>query len=331
MNDPYAWWRGALENQAAIGKALPVHEGDPQSGFYRKRKFKDGPWQAVAIWTDTNGETIALVDGATADAFDIWTFCCRNPVSEAAYRKAAAGEGWNDEPPAAVGHNSQNMPADPHERLAMEFEAEKEQAEAFLKEPVTSKDRADMAAVWSKRLSEIAKKATDLHKVEKQPHLDAGRAVDDKWRELKEAPKALSTRLKRALDDFLRAEARKEEERQRKAREEAERLRREAEEAARKASAQENAEAEAEAERIARHAAEAEREAEARNAQAGRTGAKVALRTFVSAEITDFDALLLALKDRAEVMELVQSLANRAAKSGVELPGMRIKEEKRAA
>ena len=210
MNDPYAWWRGALENQAAIGKALPVHEGDPQSGFYRKRKFKDGPWQAVAIWTDKNGETIALVDGATDDAFDIWTFCCRNPVSEAAYRKAAAGEGWNDEPPAAVGHNSQNMPADPHERLAMEFEAEKEQAEAFLKEPVTSKDRADMAAVWSKRLSEIAKKATDLHKVEKQPHLDAGRAVDDKWRELKEAPKALSTRLKRALDDFLRAEARKE-------------------------------------------------------------------------------------------------------------------------
>ena len=57
----------------------------------------------------------------------------------------------------------------------------------------------------------------------------------------------------------------------------------------------------------------------------------MSLRTFVSAEITDYDALLIALKDHSEVKELVQSLANRAAKSGVVLAGMKIVEERRAA
>ncbi|MER8967700.1 hypothetical protein NKI25_18595 [Mesorhizobium sp. M0808] len=62
-----------------------------------------------------------------------------------------------------------------------------------------------------------------------------------------------------------------------------------------------------------------------------RTGAKVSLRTFVTAEITDYDALVMALKDRPEVREIIQTLANRAAKSGVEIAGMKAVEERRAA
>ncbi len=38
-----------------------------------------------------------------------------------------------------------------------------------------------------------------------------------------------------------------------------------------------------------------------------------------------------ALKDRPEIRECVETLANRAAKSGVELPGMTISTEQRAA
>src|SRR5690606_23805235 len=104
-----------------------------------------------------------------------------------------------------------------------------------------------------------------------------------------------------------------------------------ADEAARAAAKSGDEEAAKEAERKAEAAAAADREAAARNAAAGRTGAKVALRTFTSAEVTDFDALLMALKDRPEIKEIVQTLANRAAKSGVELPGMKITEERRAA
>ncbi|MBX4920956.1 hypothetical protein HJA76_14775 [Rhizobium bangladeshense] len=326
----WAWWQNAL-----AGKIGPIHDGDPQQGYYRTR-FKDKPWEPVAIWFE-DGKWHAMRGERQVDASDIWTWCCRNPITYEAYTKGIEGAGWDDEPEApAIGHN---LPSDPFEALQIEFAAEREQAEAFLKKPITTQAEADRAAIWSKRLSTIAKKATDLHKVEKQPHLDAGRAVDDKWRALKDEPDAISKKLKRHMDAFLQEEARKERERQAAARAEADRIQREADAArvaAEKAAAKNDntaaaADAAAEAERLSQQAAQAERDAQARNASAGRTGAKVSLRTFVFAEITDFDALLMALKDRAEIKEVVETLANRAARSGVELAGMAIRSEQRAA
>lgn len=330
----WAWWQNAV-----AGNIGPIHDGDPQQGYYRTR-FKDKPWEPVAIWFE-DGKWHAMRGDHQVDASDIWTWCCRNPISYEAYTKAIEGAGWDDEPEApAIGHN---LPIDPFEALQVEFAAEREQAEAFLKKPITTQAEADRAAIWSKRLSTIAKKATDLHKVEKQPHLDAGRSVDDKWRALKDEPDAISKKLKRHMDDFLQEQQRKERERQAAARAEADRIQREADAArvaAEKAAAKNDNDAAAiaaqnnaiaEAERLAQQAAAAEREAQARNASAGRTGAKVSLRTFVYAEVTDFDALLMALKDRAEIKEIVETLANRAARSGVELAGMAIRSEQRAA
>ncbi|TBZ84202.1 hypothetical protein E0H53_22090 [Rhizobium leguminosarum bv. viciae] len=330
----WTWWQNAL-----AGTIGPIHDGDPQQGYYRTR-FKDKPWEPVAIWFE-DGKWHAMRGDRQVDASDIWTWCCRNPITYEAYTKAIEGAGWDDEPEApAIGHN---LPSDPFEALQIEFAPEREQAEAFMKKPITTQAEADRAAIWSKRLSTIAKKATDLHKVEKQPHLDAGRNVDNKWRELKEEPDAISKKLKRHMDAFLQEEARKERERQAAARLEADRIQREADAArvaAEKAAAKNDNDAAAvaaqnnaiaEAERLAAQAAQAERDAQARNASAGRTGAKVSLRTFVFAEITDFDALLMALKDRAEIKEVVETLANRAARSGVKLAGMAIRSEQRAA
>lgn len=334
----WAWWQAALE-----GNVGPMHEGQPEQGYYRTR-FKGGQWEPVALWRGDNGEWLAkrgerMID----DAADVWNFCRTHPVTFEAWEKATNGGGWDDEPPApAMGHN---LPSDPFEALMLEYQSEKEQAEAFMKAPITTQDQADKAAIWSKRLATIAKKATDLHKVEKQPSLDEGRRVDDKWRGLKDDPADLSKKLKRHLDAYLQEQQRLEQERQRKAREEADRIQREADRArveAEKAAARNDNEGDAaaiaernnaiaEAQRLADQAAQAERDAQARNASAGRTGAKVSLRTFVFAEITDFEKLLLALKDRPEIKEVVEALANRAARSGVELAGMTIKSEQRAA
>ncbi|WP_028732107.1 hypothetical protein [Rhizobium leguminosarum] len=331
----WLWWQNAL-----AGTIGPIHDGDPQQGYYRTR-FKDKPWEPVAIWFE-DGKWHAMRGERAIDASDIWTWCCRNPITYEAYTKAIEGGGWDDEPEPSIGHN-QPADLDPYEALLHEFASEKEQAEAFMKKPITTQAEADRAAIWSKRLSTIAKKATDLHKVEKQPHLDAGRNVDNKWRELKEEPDAISKKLKRHMDAFLQEEARKERERQAAARAEADRIQREADAArvaAEKAAAKNDNDAAAiaaqnnaiaEAERLAQQAAAAERDAQARNASAGRTGAKVSLRTFVFAEVTDFDALLMALKDRPEIKEVVDTLANRAARSGVELAGMAIRSEQRAA
>jgi len=325
LND-YTWWKAALR-----GEKQPVHDGHPQAGFYRKRSFKNGPWIPVAIWME-NGAWVALQEDKPVDASEIWTWVCKNPVTHEAYQAARAGKGWPDDAPKAetspgAGHN---LPSDPFEALKLEFDGEAELAREFLKTPITTHEQANQAGVWSKKLSNIAKKATDLHKVEKQPSLDESRRIDDKWRDLKEGPADLSKALKRHADAFLQEQLRLEQERQRLAREEADRKQREAAEALAKAATSDDV-ARAEAERLAKEAEAAEREAQARNIQAGRTGAKIALRTFVSAEITDYDALLIALKDRAEIREVVITLANRAARSGVDLPGMKIKEEKRAA
>ncbi|GHC79617.1 hypothetical protein [Limoniibacter endophyticus] len=332
-NDPYTFWRNGLaigqgrqltrQEQQSLGLSM-----EPQLGFFRKRN-KGGTDIPVAIWM-SGGEMVALAGDRDVDAAEIWTWCCNWPISHGQYTAVTGGASWPDEPPVADAVIGHNISDDPFEALRIEFEGDRELAKAFLKEPVKTQEQADRAAVWSKKLAAIAKKATDLHKVEKQPSLDESRRVDDKWRDLKDEPKALSTALKRAMDVFLNEQARIEAERQKRAREEADRIRREAEEAARQANANDAA-AQAEADRLKREADQAEKDTQTRNAQAGRTGAKVSLRTFVSAEITDYDALLVALKDRPEIREVVQSLANRAAKSGVNLPGMKIHEEKRAA
>ncbi|MCB1460936.1 MAG: hypothetical protein KDJ90_00555 [Nitratireductor sp.] len=303
---------------------LGIHENQPECGYYRDRSGK-----AIAIF-EQDGEIVALAGGIASDPARAWSFGCKFPVTYEQYSAVAErGEPWPDEaPPVAAGDN---LSDDPCEALKQELEGERELAEQFLKDGITTKEQADKAATWAKRLGTLSKKADDLRKVEKQPHIDAGATVDAKWNPIRDDAKDLSTRLKRHLDAWLREQDRLERERQARAREEAERAQREAEEAARAAAASDDAEAKARAEEAAEQAKQAERDAAERNAQAGRTGAKVSLRTFVSAEITDYDALLIALKDHSEVKELVQSLANRAAKSGVVLAGMKIVEERRAA
>ncbi len=326
----WAWWQAALE-----GNIGPMHEGQPEQGYYRTR-FKGGQWEPVAIWFE-NDQWNAMRGDRMVDAADAWNFCRTNPVTYEAYQKAIEGAGWDDEPPApAIGHN---LPADPFEALTLEYQAEKEQAEAFMKTPITTQDQADKAAIWSKRLATIAKKATDLHKVEKQPSLDEGRRIDDKWRGLKEEPAEVSKKLKRHMDAYLQEQARIERERQEAARREEERLRREAAEAARKAAeADQQSEAERQAaieraRQLEQEAAAKAKEAEAKNASAGRTGARVALRTFVSARVNDYQAAAtaLVLMKHPDILAIIDQLANRAIKAGQSLPGVERIEEQRAA
>src|SRR5690606_829584 len=96
----WAWWQAALE-----GNFGPMHEGEPQQGYYRTR-FKGGQWEAVALWRGANGEWNAMRGDRMVDPADTWNFCRTHPVSYEAYQRAIEGAGWDDEPPApAIGHN----------------------------------------------------------------------------------------------------------------------------------------------------------------------------------------------------------------------------------
>lgn len=335
--DRWAWWQTALKDPSLIGTdKLPVHESEPQQGYYRCR-VKSGDWQPVAIWFDEEtGSWLGYRDGKEPrDVNELWTWACRNPVTFDAYEKALAGDGWDDEPKKVAGIGDNSGEADPFEALKIEYLGEVEQVTEFLKKPVKTQADADKMAIWKDRLSKIKSRAEALHKVEKQPFLDGGRAVDEKWRTLKEEPKdhiaKMQAHVKPFFDELKRAEA----ERQRRAAEEAAKARREAEEAARKANETdqqgtvEREAAKIAAEEAAARARQAEKEAEARKVSAGRTGARMGLRTEKVGVVTDYYKAAKALIDmkHADLLGVIDTLAKRAAKAKMPFDGMEIKEE----
>jgi hypothetical protein len=324
-------WRAALADPRKIGSDnLTIHPGQPWCGFFRVRR-KGGDWEPVQFWQDEeSGVWCATRAGQAVDPDrieDLFLWAVKNPISEEAFDRALAGNGWEDEPerPAGIGHNSGD--SDPFEALRTEYLGEKELVEPFLKKPIASKEDADRAAIWAKRLRDIANRADKLHAEEKAPLLVATRKVDSKWRELREGPAGFSTLLKRHQDEWLREQERLEKERVRAAAVEAERLRHEAAEAAAKA---DTPEAQAEAGAKLAAAKEAARQAEFQRPQAGRTGAKTSLRTYRTGLITDFDAFLAAVKDQEEIRTAAERVCNRLARQERPVAGMEIVEDRRA-
>jgi hypothetical protein len=370
-DDSWHYYHTALAHPDWIGtEKLPIHDGQPQQGYYRVR-LKGGDWQPVAFvrdpesglwWVEKNGQPVP------EHKWDnLWIWCCRYPVEYDDWRDATEGKGWPDQPEHAPTIGDNIREADPAEALRIEFYGERELVLEFLKEPIKTKDDADRAGIWAKRLTDIAARANAQHKVEKAPALAETQRIDERWRELREEPADLSKRLKAHSKAYLDELDRQERLRVEAGQREAERLRRAAQIAARQAAqeseraaaearrleqearAQSDAEAglakQEEAERIRREsdqrmveagalvsqARAAEREAEYRNPQAGRTGAKIKLVTYTSARIDDIEALWGALKERGEVIELFQTLADRAARGGVALAGCTIVKERRPA
>lgn len=316
--DTYAYWRAAL--QAKDKRSLPpTSDGDVHCGRYRMRKHKGGPWVPVAVWPVEGQEHPACrIDGADVDhetAQAKASFFHQNPVTQKQYAEYEETGRWWDE--VGPGHN--NPPddeADPHERWTKTFEALKEEAEPLIGSKVETEEQAEKHAAMAKALDAVAREADKIRKAEKQPHLDAGKAVDNKWRSLTTEPKDVAKKVKRTLDEFMR-----EQERQR--REEAERLRQEAMAQAKRSDNQEEV-----VEKIERAQA-----LEQAKTTVGTTGAKVRMREVISAIITDFDKAVAdpQIKDHPDYRAFIQQLCDRAVRAGKTIKGVERKEEKVAA
>lgn len=333
----WQWYQDALKDPANIGSPeLPIHANEYQLGYFRCRR-KDSQWEPVGIYPGEDGVVVGLRNGKpVSDIQDLFLWACRHPISYEAYIKALDGGGFEDEPEKApgLGHNSGE--ADPFDALTVEYVGEKEMVEDFLKKPVKTQNDANKLAIWKDRLSKIKSKATALHKAEKQPFLDGGRAVDSKWRGLKEEPDAIIEKVRLHVKPFFDEQKRAEEDRQRKAREEAAKAQRAADEAAAKARAlndqQNTVEREAArqaAEEAAAKARQAEKDAEARKVSAGRTGARMGLRTEKVGVVTDYQkaAAALVVMKHPDMVDVIDKLAQRAAKAGMPFDGMEIREE----
>lgn len=335
----YAYWREELANPGC-------NERDTNRldlcGYYRIKRAKTKPDYAVAIWRSGDSMVCRFNQDAQnqiAEAedperwFDFLTthWLHAEAVTYEAYCDALDQQAWPDKKPirnaTLMGHN---LPDDPHAALVDEIGGLLETMAELVRSPVENDEDADICAATAKKLAAAAKSGKTYHKAEKQPHLDAGRAVDSKWfPDIRKAEEAAKD-LKSHIAPWLKKKAEAERERQRKAMEEAAKAQREAEEARKAAEAEaarssEDAGEAAEAAQAAQEAADAAAEAaRAKSTAAGRTGARVALRKTKRAHIVSYDQLLEAVKHRPEVESAVEKIAGQAARAGNELPGMKI-------
>jgi len=87
----YAWHRNAL--LGVFGEAPETFNEEPECGWFKTRLVKGGPWVPARIWMyqpidEDTGELVGdeklqcEVNGQHADADEVWSRLCGNPISE---------------------------------------------------------------------------------------------------------------------------------------------------------------------------------------------------------------------------------------------------------
>lgn len=310
----WAWWQNALK-----GDIGPMHEGEPQQGFYRTR-FKGGKWEPVAIWFDEEtGKWLAYRSGREVDPGEAWNFCRTHPITRAAYDAAMNGQPFPDEDEtvaaqvAAAGHNSGEN--DRVDEIADQIEAALAGMKAY--EKITDDATAAKALSLRNRLNELSREADKKRDELKRPHLEAGKAVDAKWQPLVKKAKAGADQVRDAIGSWETHKLQEERKRQR----EAEQARLAAEQAAREQQA-ETAVMEA--------PAPAPAPAEAVPAPIKATYGKAASVKVVTVvkDVTDWPALAVYMSGHPDAQDVLKKLAQRALDAGrTNIPGITTEEK----
>jgi len=208
----YSYYQSAL--QGAFG---PVHENDPQCGYYRMRKGRGGPWVPVAIWLEDqgslrhgensinsdSGKLVCLVEGVERNAYDVWTWVCRYPIAYETYVAVAEdGKPWPEEVPT-LGHNSQSL--NEAEVVGEEVEALSLSAMNWLETLPTIENQsdADKAANYADRFSALETRAEEARVIEKRPSLEEGREIDARWKPVVSKAQDAKAKMKKAIEPYL--------------------------------------------------------------------------------------------------------------------------------
>jgi bacterioferritin (cytochrome b1) len=315
MSD-YTYWQKAL-----AGEFGPMHDGDAQPGFWRKRASRGGSFVPVAIW-EQDGALVAVTDGKSEDASAVWSYVCRYPVTEEAYRQRVETGKWPDEDAAVAASQeigANNPPTDPLTDLRGQIETALKGVADYA--AIASDESAAKAQGLRSRLLELSGSADKKRETEKAPHLAAGKAVDEAWQPLVKTSKAGADTLRTAISAFETAKLK-------------------AEQAARAKAAQEEAERQAELAAARKAAEEAGQpipepepapqpppnpepvQTQVRGAY-GRAATKKMVKVAI---VTDQDKAYAGLKTHKELKELIAALAQRAVNAGIELDGVTVEE-----
>lgn len=312
----WSYWQKAL-----AGEKPPIHEGDPQSGFYKRRISRKGPFVPVAIWRDGE-EWVALVDGKPTDAEALWTWVADKPITKAEYDRVTSGEPWSDGPPfePPVTDNLRNSdPENEHEALKDQIDSAKAGIAEF--EKIESDESQAKAQALRARLNELSNEADKKRKAEKQPHLDAGKAVDAKWQPLVKDAKANAETIKKAMSAYETEKLKKQREEQARL----EQQRREAEEAARRAEEMGRPKAADPAPAPEIDTAADQSAPAPIKGNYGRAASVSVVKVVTG--FSDQDALYAFLKTHPDLQKAMIDLAQRAINKGFEVPGVEVDEQ----
>jgi hypothetical protein len=340
-------WRARL-----AGQPYDSDPNHPDYGFYRIRRRDRNGWKVYAYWyAKGTGELRCLCDGRPLDetaALEQWLWASRNAITFDQYNAALDGEPWPDLSEAVTRINAA-PDDDSYEGILAAINALESEAKRLIaKGAAKTKDEADVAGDIADKLGKLWKKADVARETEKRPHLEAERAVDDKWRPVLTAA-TIYKRLKEIVcQPWLAAETAKKRKAEAEARAKAEAAARAAHEAAEKARQEQETAAKSgsiksevaadkateAAEAAGRAAAEAKQQADyiaASTVTAGVRGRGVHLRSETVVTIEDRDAVLAFFKDRQEITDCLLMMAKKANKAGVVVPGVKVEQDSKAA
>lgn len=236
-----------------------------------------------------------------------------------------------------MGHNNPPEPT-PLEQAKEEISLLTEEAEAWAGTPIENEQQAADVAKLLDTARKAIKRFEGFRKEEKEPHLAAGRAVDEAWKPVIADGERIVECTKQAQTAWLKkldAEKRAAEEAARKEAEakiaEAQRLAAEADGSVEAAKARD--EAIEEAKRAERAAARASHDKAGAKAE-GMTRS-VGLRTVYSAKVVDRRLLLnhIATVDPAALITFVEEWATKQVRAGARggIPGVEVLEDRVAA
>jgi hypothetical protein len=211
MTDNFNWWENALK-----GRRGPIHDGEPQSGFYRQRN-RDKIYEPVAYWKDgATGEQRCHVNGRAVDhdrMMHIWPFASKNPITTEAYWHRIDTGTWMDDDAGAIAA-AKGPDIDPETDPIGSMKAEIEKAAAGVPayKAIDSDEQAAKAQTLRSALTALSGKADKIRKAKKEPHLEAGRKVDAEWQPLVNQASSLANDIRKALEaweDVKRENARR--------------------------------------------------------------------------------------------------------------------------
>lgn len=205
MTDVYALWREEM-----AGATVDRDGREDIAGFYRIQGARTKHDTPVALWPGEDGLLVKIgrkepMPFRSEEAQDFicgaWFKC--GAVAHDDYRRAMESGTWADGRPSRRGAIGGNSPPenDSPESLGDQIDAACGRASGIA--PIDGAPALEAAQSARARLNELAGHADKRRKADKEPHLEAGRAVDAAWGPMIARAKGAAAELANAMGAYL--------------------------------------------------------------------------------------------------------------------------------